>query len=231
MVEYDHDGGARWLQRIDRAPPASAQGPHFFLKLSLLRRPSEWLVPGLACILSVAITLVLVPDMHGLFGGGLACLMIAIALVDARHFIIPDELTVAALALGFVNAAVDARNSMVDNVAFATLRGVGLALVFLALRTVYRWCRGRQGLGLGDVKLAGVAGIWLDWLTIPVVIEIAALAALAFHIVREIARQRTSATPSIPLTGRLPFGLFLAPAIWLGWLVEAVLRNSPMSLF
>jgi hypothetical protein len=24
-------------------------------------------------------------------------------------------------------------------------------------------------------------------------------------------------------TGRLPFGLFLAPAIWLGWLLDATL--------
>jgi hypothetical protein len=26
-------------------------------------------------------------------------------------------------------------------------------------------------------------------------------------------------------TGRLPFGLFLAPAIWLGWLIEAMLPS------
>jgi hypothetical protein len=32
----------------------------------------------------------------------------------------------------------------------------------------------------------------------------------------------------MPLTNRLPFGLFLAPAIWLGWLVEAVLDTPPL---
>ena len=35
---------------------------------------------------------------------------------------------------------------------------------FFALRYGYARLRGRQGLGLGDVKLAFVAGAWLDWL-------------------------------------------------------------------
>ena len=43
---------------------------------------------------------------------------------------------------------------------------------------LYEWWRGRRGLGMGDVKLAAVAGVWLDWFTIVAVIEFAALAAL-----------------------------------------------------
>jgi len=157
--------------------------------------------------------------------------MIAIAAADARAFIIPDELTVAALALGLLSAAIVAPGTILDGVAFATIRGVVLALVFLALRTVYRWCRGRQGIGLGDVKLAGVAGVWLDWLTIPLVIEIAAVSALTFYIGRQIGRRLTGAQPSRRLTSRLPFGLFFAPAIWIGWLVDAALDAPPTSLF
>src|SRR5215470_18080891 len=55
---------------------------------------------------AVAISVVLVPDWAGVCGAGLAVLMFAIAVVDARRFIIPDELTAAALALGLVYAAV-----------------------------------------------------------------------------------------------------------------------------
>ena len=70
-----------------------------------------------------------------------------------------------------------------------------LALLFLGLRAVYRRLRGRDGIGLGDVKLAGVAGAWLGWVTIPIAIEIAALAAIAVYL---RAPLRGAAGRSIP---------------------------------
>jgi len=76
--------------------------------------------------------------------------------------------------------------------------------------------RGRPGLGLGDVKLAGVAGAWLDWLVIPIAIELAAFSALTAYLLQHIVLAR-----SISPTKRLPFGTFFAPAIWVSWLFEA----------
>ena len=52
------------------------------------------------------------------------------------------------------------------------LRAAATALPFLALMLLYEWWRGRRGLGMGDVKLAAVAGVWLDWFTIVAVIEV-----------------------------------------------------------
>jgi leader peptidase (prepilin peptidase)/N-methyltransferase len=74
------------------------------------------------------------------------------------------------------------------------------------------------GLGPGDVKLAAVAGAWLDWFTIVAVVEVAALAALATYFVWRYALRRP-----IAATTPLPFGLFLAPAIWAGWLAQTTL--------
>ena len=59
----------------------------------------------LAGAASIAASLTARPNGLGVVGGGLAILMIAIAAIDARRFIIPNELTAAALALGFVNVA------------------------------------------------------------------------------------------------------------------------------
>jgi prepilin signal peptidase PulO-like enzyme (type II secretory pathway) len=56
-----------------------------------------------AAIATAAASMIIVPGGRGLAGAGLACLMIAIAAVDARRFIIPDELTAAALALGLAD--------------------------------------------------------------------------------------------------------------------------------
>ena len=94
-------------------------------------------------------------------------------------------------------------------------RGAVLALLFLALRELYWRLRGRDGLGLGDVKFAAAAGVWLDWPAMPVAIEIAALAALALYVLGHVLGRRR-----IQATTRLPFGLFLAPAIWLAWLFQ-----------
>ena len=46
-------------------------------------------------------------------------------------------------------------------------------------RAGYRALRGTEGLGLGDVKLAAVAGVWLGWADLPMAVNIAALSALA----------------------------------------------------
>jgi leader peptidase (prepilin peptidase)/N-methyltransferase len=177
---------------------------------------------GVVAIAAAVASLAVAPGLAGVLGAGLALVTLAIALIDARHFIIPDELTAAALALALVNAGLDgwpdAWSAVLASVGAALLRGAVLAAGFLALRALYRRLRGREGIGLGDVKLAGAAGVWLQWATIPVAIEIAALVALAVYTLRQVAGGRVMSA-----TARLPFGLFLAPAIWLGWLLEATL--------
>lgn len=169
-------------------------------------------------IAAMAASIVAAPGLRGILGAGLALIMAAIALIDARHFIIPNSLNAAALVLAFLNAAVQSPDAITDAALFAALRGGAVALVFFGIRAVYRRLRGRDGLGLGDVKLAAVAGAWLDWLTIPVAVQIAALAALSIYLLRSLVSKRP-----MRATGRLPFGLFFAPAIWLCWLLETTL--------
>jgi leader peptidase (prepilin peptidase)/N-methyltransferase len=216
------------------APPAAQQGSGMLARWSILisrrlatARTFEEVTIVIAGAAGIAASVLLLPDARGVAGGGLALLMIAIAVVDARRFIIPDELTIAALALGFVHAALLDTDAIMQSLATAALRGAVLALAFWGLRIAYARLRGREGIGLGDVKLAGVAGVWLDWATMPVAIEIAALAALAVYAVRRFRGGR-----SVGRTIRLPFGLFFAPAIWTGWLLESMLPLFPaMALF
>ncbi|HLN08926.1 MAG TPA: A24 family peptidase [Xanthobacteraceae bacterium] len=170
---------------------------------------------SLVAIAAVLLSLSVSPGVHGVLGAGLALLMLAIAVIDAHSFIIPDELTAAALALALVNAAMQDPSSIMEGVIWSAVRGAALAACFLAVRSVYELIRGRQGIGLGDVKLAAVAGAWLEWTTMPIAVEIAALAALGGYALRQVVGRRP-----VRATGRLPFGLFLAPAIWLCWVLE-----------
>jgi leader peptidase (prepilin peptidase) / N-methyltransferase len=171
------------------------------------------------------ISLVVAPGLAGVLGAALAIDVVAIAAIDARYFIIPDELTLAALVLGTLNAGLEAWpdewSVVLQTIGAALLRGAVLAGCFFALRALYARVRGREGIGLGDVKLAGAAGVWLAWTTIPVAIEIAALAALAVYVVRQFAGGRVMSA-----TARMPFGLFLAPSIWLGWVLEMTLFGT-----
>ena len=96
-----------------------------------------------------------------------------------------------------------------------------VALLFLALRMLFRRVRGRDGIGLGDVKLAGVWARGSGWVTIPIAVEIAALSAIAVYLFRHYA----AASP-IDRTLKFPFGLFLAPSIWLCWLFEAAVLGA-----
>jgi leader peptidase (prepilin peptidase)/N-methyltransferase len=155
------------------------------------------------------------PALAGLLGAALAVTMIAIAVIDARRSIIPDKLVLTALALGCVDAwMVQSDASNFAALFTAALRGLGLAIAFWLLRAAYLRLRGQEGIGLGDVKLAAVAGVWLDLLAISLAVEIAALAALTVMLIRALRGRRvTGKTP-------VPFGLFFAPAIWIAWLLE-----------
>ena len=164
---------------------------------------------------AVCVSLVIAPGTIGLLGAGLALIMLAIAVIDWRSFIIPDWLNVAGIVLAIVYAAVREPEAIGQAVAVAMLRGLALALVFFSLRYGYAKLRGRQGLGFGDVKLAFVAGTWLDWMTIPIAIELAAFAAITTYVLRQLILGQP-----ISATTRMPFGLFFAPAIWICWVIE-----------
>lgn len=171
---------------------------------------------GLSILAAVVVvgSVLAAPGWPGVFGAFLGLLMVAVAMIDGRHFIIPNSLTMTTLALGLFDAAL-ADGYM--GVAAGLLRGGVLAFAFLALRTGYQWFRGRAGIGLGDVKLAGAGGVWLGWTMLPLAVEIAALAALAAYALRWLAGRR------VRRLTRVPFGLFFAPAIWLAWLIQAAL--------
>ena len=177
-------------------------------------------LPILIGALAVGLSFAASPDWRGAFGAALALLMLAIALSDIRHFIVPDALSASAFMLGLIFAGLFDDAPLAEAILICLLRAAAAALPLLALMLLYEWWRGRPGLGLGDVKLAAVAGAWLDWFTIVAVIEVAALSALAAFAVWRYVLHRP-----IVATTPLPFGLFLAPAIWAGWLAEAALAR------
>jgi leader peptidase (prepilin peptidase)/N-methyltransferase len=143
----------------------------------------------------------------------LAALMLAIAISDWRRYRVPDPLTFAALALR--GLALLALHSPQSELWAAAARATAMAALFYGFRVAYRRWRGRDGLGLGDVKLAAVAGAWVDWRLLPFVVEFAALSGLAVALLRAVG---TGA--SLSAETKLPFAVGFAPAIFVGWQLQ-----------
>ena len=171
-----------------------------------------WILAGGSVLfVSIAIS----PGIDGALGGALGLSMLGVAASDARRYVVPDALSGGAFVLGLVRAA--ASDSSFAAALMAISRAAFAAGLFLLVRIAYRRFRGRDGLGLGDVKLAGAAGAWLSLTVLPIAIEIAAITALAAYLFRQRNRARM-----VRAVGRIPFGAFFAPAIWVGWVIDTL---------
>ena len=173
------------------------------------------LLIGTAGLGAASVSYVAAPGWTGLAGAVLAGLALAIAVVDRRWQIIPDELNALACVAGLAAAALKSpapEAAVLDALVRASL----MFLAFFAFRTGYKQLRGVDGMGLGDVKLAGVAGVWLEWTDLPMAVEIAALSALAAALIGRLRGKE------LGLRAKMPFGLFFAPAIWICWLIAAI---------
>ena len=128
--------------------------------------------------------------------------LVALALLDVRHFWLPDALTLPLILSGFAAAAVMPEISFTDRLVGATC-GYGL---IEALRFGYRRTSGRDGLGAGDAKLFAAIGAWLGLACLPWVLVLAASSGLA------IVGYRACRGKPYSRHDRLPLGTLLCMA-------------------
>jgi leader peptidase (prepilin peptidase)/N-methyltransferase len=145
--------------------------------------------------------------MTVLLSFALLCLLCAIlAWIDIRDGIIPDWLNLAIAGLGLVKIVMTGDLSAALE---AIGEGIAIGGVFWLLRRLYFAVRGIQGLGLGDVKFLGAAGIWVGVAGIPPVLLVATVTALVCAGVMQISGRALTAQTS------LSFGPFLAAGLLL----------------
>ncbi|MBV8474063.1 MAG: prepilin peptidase [Hyphomicrobiales bacterium] len=152
---------------------------------------------------------------EGILGALLALLMMAIAVADWRALIIPNALNACVAGLGLVEIALERSADWGAAMFEAGARAIVVAGLLYGLAALYLRLRGRSGLGLGDVKLAGAAAFWLDWRALTWSIELAALSGLALAFV-----MRLRSGQRLDPFAKMPFGAVFAPSIWLCWLAS-----------
>jgi leader peptidase (prepilin peptidase)/N-methyltransferase len=134
--------------------------------------------------------------------------LLALAIIDQRHLVLPDELTLPLIGAGLIVAYLLDADAAVDHAIGVV---VGFAALFV-LAVVYKRVRKREGLGLGDAKLFAAAGAWVSWSGLASVVLVASLTALVVVLVRSVLGRRVAADE------RIPFGPYLCLATWLVWL-------------
>lgn len=147
----------------------------------------------------------------------LGVLMLAGADIDARTHLLPDAITLGALLCGLAAALVLEPLSPWQAAASAAARAAGTAGVLAAVRLAYAGVRDEEGIGFGDVKLAGAVGAWLPLEHISWCFAIATGAALAYAFAAHWRGAR------LERTSRIAFGAYLCPALWLVFYAGAVM--------
>jgi leader peptidase (prepilin peptidase)/N-methyltransferase len=145
-----------------------------------------------------------------------ALALLAVLFIDYDHKIIPDVITLPGAALGLLAAFLGPR-PVPDSLEGIAVGAGGL----LAIALLYRLVTGREGLGLGDVKLMAMVGAVCGWQGALTTVVLASLAGSLVGVSLILGRRGNGQTA-------LPFGSFLAPAAWVvlfagGWLWQAYL--------
>lgn len=150
--------------------------------------------------------------------------VVVVVRSDLDRFIIPDAASGCIAGLGLVYALAEplwegfAPADALAEAVVAVLAGCGGFAALWLVGRLYRLASGHQGLGFGDVKLAGASAMWLTPADAVLALETAALAGLAVLL----WRRRGAGDPDMAL----PFGAFLAPAAWLAFVVGPTLHRT-----
>ncbi|MCH9807973.1 MAG: A24 family peptidase [Alphaproteobacteria bacterium] len=148
---------------------------------------------------------------------GLGWTMLSIAVSDVKSLVVPDVLCLPAIAAGLIASGqfINPHVALIVDPDHLIGAAAGFA-AFWGLREAYYHLRGREGMGLGDAKLAAAGGAWIGWQDLPLVVLVASAGLLAVVAAMLIIPSRQPVAYDL----RLPFGAALAPAIWVIWLIN-----------
>ena len=150
-------------------------------------------------------------------GGGvvLISLLMPLVLIDIDHLWLPEPICRAGVIAGLVATALVTAFGEAQNTALLfnhLLASTGGLLALEAVSALAERLVGQPALGLGDAKLAAMAGAWLGIAGLGVAIGIAVFSGALFGVIARISGHLKPREP-------FPFGPFIALGIWLVWLM------------
>ena len=142
----------------------------------------------------------------------LSSILLVVALIDWRTFTIPNGLNLAIFVLGVVRVITDPANWLSYLIGMVCVSGLFL-LIYIASKG--------NGLGMGDVKLMGAAGLLLGGMNILLAMIIGSVSGAVIHSLR---MKRGAGK-------KLAFGPYLAFGIWIAAFFGDAIWSAYLSLF
>ena len=143
---------------------------------------------------------------------GLFSLLMVLAVIDWRTYTIPNGVNLAILLLGVIRVINDLEGWLGYLIGMVSVAAVFLLLYFLT---------GGNGLGMGDIKLVGAAGLLLGWQKMLLAIIIGSVAGVLIHSIR---MKRGAGR-------KLAFGPYLAAGMWISALIGEQIITAYLGLF
>jgi leader peptidase (prepilin peptidase)/N-methyltransferase len=130
--------------------------------------------------------------------------LVVITFIDLEHQIIPDEISLSGIVIGFISSFFLQDHSWLNSLLGILLGGGSLLLVAYG----YQWLTGKEGMGGGDIKLLAMMGAFLGWKSILFIIFASSLVGSLVGITMMLAQKKDSKL-AIPFGPYLAFGAVL----------------------
>ncbi|SIO46077.1 leader peptidase (prepilin peptidase) / N-methyltransferase [Bradyrhizobium erythrophlei] len=137
----------------------------------------------------------------------LVTVLAAICAIDARYGIIPDSLVAALAAGGLLQTYLGRQGELLER----ALEAIAVLAAAALFRASYRWMRGFDGLGFGDVKFVTAAALWIGIQGLPMLLLTAVLSAVVSLLILRAEGHDLHGQQAIS------FGPHLAVGLWLTW--------------
>lgn len=162
------------------------------------------LVETVVAVLFIAIYLQRGAAPGGLLLGALALGLAVLSVIDLEIGIIPDKMLLILAPLGVIYRYGEGARAL-DGILISVIGGAFAGGVAWAVHYGFKWLRGRDGLGLGDVKFFAVAGLWLGPFGLPAFMIVSGVSGVAFALLW----RRLGGGREFPFGPSLSLGLFL----------------------
>lgn len=142
------------------------------------------------------------PDFAALFLFSSA--LVVITFIDIEHQIIPDEISLPGIVIGFLLSFFLKEPGWIDSLFGILLGGGSLLLVAYG----YQKLTGKDGMGGGDIKLLAMMGAFLGWKAVPFIIFSSSMIGSVVGVSIMLLQKKDSKL-AIPFGPYLAFGAML----------------------
>jgi len=130
--------------------------------------------------------------------------LVVITFIDLEHQIIPDEISLPGIVIGFVCSFFLPWQTWINSLLGILLGGGSLLLVAYG----YQWLTGKEGMGGGDIKLLAMMGAFLGWKSVLFIVFASSLFGSVVGVTMMLVQKKDSKL-AIPFGPYLAFGAVL----------------------